>query len=117
MIKNLWKQVVLICGNHHKKEVVMNLKEGPSSLFYACPKYYPENRLPEERACVNRLNLVDFERMLDHISRKIMDNMERDIAVNLTGYQFKDKKGTQYKILLHTDEEIKIEVLNRRAIK
>lgn len=76
MIKNLWKHITLTCGNGHTEEVVMDLKQGPLSLFYACPKYYPENRKEKERACANRLNLVDFEKMLDHMTEKIEKGMD-----------------------------------------
>lgn len=117
MIKNLWKHIVLTCGNHHEEEVIMDLKQGPLSLFYACPKYYPENRKEKERACANRLNLVDFEKMLDHMTKKIEDGMDHGVEVNLTGYQYRDRKGTQYKVLLHSKDDLKIEVLNRRALK
>lgn len=117
MIKNLWKHITLVCGNHHKEEVIMDLKSGPMSLFYACPKYYPENRTKEERACVNRLNLVDFEKMLDHMTKKIEDDMDQNIETNLTGYQYRDRKGTQYTVLEHSKDDLKIEVLNRRALK
>ena len=117
MIKNLWKHITLTCGNGHTEEVVMDLKQGPLSLFYACPKYYPENRKEKERACANRLNLVDFEKMLDHMTEKIEKGMDQGIEVNLTGYQYRDRKGTQYTVLKHTNDDLKIEVLNRRALK
>lgn len=117
MIKNLWKHITLTCGNGHTEEVVMDLKQGPLSLFYACPKYYPENRKEKERACANRLNLVDFEKMLDHMTEKIEKGMDQGIEINLTGYQYRDRKGTQYTVLKHSKDDLKIEVLNRRALK
>ena len=117
MIKNLWKHITLTCGNGHTEEVVMDLKQGPLSLFYACPKYYPENRKEKERACANRLNLVDFEKMLDHMTEKIEKGMDQGIEVNLTGYQYRDRKGTQYTVLKHSKDDLMIEVLNRRALK
>ena len=46
MVKNLWKQIEVVCGNHEKDYPVMGLKQGHRSLFYSCPKYYPEARQP-----------------------------------------------------------------------
>ena len=85
-------------------------------FIFACPKYYPENRKEKERACANRLNLVDFEKMLDHMTEKIEKGMDQGIEVNLTGYQYRDRKGTQYTVLRHSKDDLKIEVLNRRAL-
>lgn len=37
MVKNLWKQIEVVCGNHEKDYPVMGLKQGHRSLFYSCP--------------------------------------------------------------------------------
>ena len=44
MIRGFWNSVQVICGNHCNEQIEMTVQEGPSSLFYACPKYHPENR-------------------------------------------------------------------------
>lgn len=117
MIKNLWNKIVLCCGNHKGEEVIMDLKEGPSSLFYSCPKYYPQNRENGERACANRLNLIDFEKMLDHLSDKLMDDEKNGVRSDLSNYSFKNKKGMIFRIISYSENEIKVEMLNQRALK
>ena len=60
MITGSWDDITLVCGNTHDEPVNMVLQEGPSSLFYACPKYHRENRSEGERTCNNRLSIDDF---------------------------------------------------------
>ena len=52
-----------------------------------------------------------------HMTEKIEKGMDQGIEVNLTGYQYRDRKGTQYTVLRHSKDDLKIEVLNRRALK
>ena len=113
MIQNLWKDVKLVCGNcatHTPLEPKI-----AESLFYSCPKYYDFNRTPEERACGNRISGVDYEKMILHISKQIEAatlNMEK---IWLQGYTFKIK-SIEFKILQHTDKEIVVSVLNKKAL-
>ena len=75
MIKNIWKNVDVVCGNHkdnHKIRLVPT--QGKDSMFYACPKYRQENRESDERACPNRITLKDYEAMINHISELIEKN-------------------------------------------
>jgi hypothetical protein len=116
IITGTWSSVKLVCAHRHKEPVVMELRQGPSSLFYACPKYYPENRDEGERACNNRLNLVDYERMLAHINALLYEAEFMGEKPNLTNHKWKDAKGTEYKILLHEKEEFVVEMFNKRAI-
>ena len=51
------------------------------------------------------------------MTEKIEKGMDQGIEVNLTGYQYRDRKGTQYTVLRHSKDDLKIEVLNRRALK
>lgn len=51
------------------------------------------------------------------MTEKIEKGMDQGIEVNLTGYQYRDRKGTQYTVLKHSKDDLKIEVLNRRALK
>ena len=73
MIKNLWKKTHFYCSYRHEPvEMTINDK-GDFSMFYSCPKYYPENRLENEQACPMRLNFVDAEAILNEISRMTDD--------------------------------------------
>jgi hypothetical protein len=112
--------IVLVCGNDHDEEVEMYIKDANNGMssFYACPRYYPEGRKNGERACVNRLNIVDCQNMVLHFS-KLLEEAEKEGAVlNLTNMKYIDKKkNIVYQVLSHNNEEIKISVLNRRSLK
>lgn len=111
MIRGFWNSVQVICGNHRKEQIEMTVQEGPSSLFYACPKYHPENRTEGERPCFNRLSLSEYENMLSALSDLLMG----DDIVKLQGYRWK-KNGVEFKIDSCSDEKIVVQVLNQRAI-
>lgn len=118
MVKGLWKTITLICGCH-KEEISMGINNnGPHSLFYSCPKYYPENRDKSERACANRINLVDYERMLDHISLEMSKRLSNNETTDMTNYKWEDKKShIIFEVISHTPEEMKIKMINRKALR
>ena len=71
MITGLWKNVRLVCGNPaHSTNEIMFLKQTPEDVFYACPKYDPENRSPDEKPCMNRISVNEAEKMLDVLAEK-----------------------------------------------
>ena len=117
MVKGLWKTITLVCGCHDE-ETVMGINNGPHSLFYSCPKYYPENRSKDERACANRINLVDYERMLNHISLEISKRIHNNETTDMTNYKWEDKKSyITYEVISHTADEIKIKMRSRKALR
>lgn len=116
MVKNMWKQIVLVCGCH-EEEVIMNIIQGPSSLFYACPKYYPENRENGERACANRINLVDYEKMVDYLSDKIEESLLEGNKEDLTNLNWVYKGVIEFKVLEHKNGMIKVRMKNKKALK
>jgi hypothetical protein len=115
-ITGTWDSVKLMCTHRHKEPVPMEIKQGPSSLFYACPKYYPQNRDEDERACNNRLNLVDYERMLSHVNGLLRDAELNDEKVNLKSVKWKDAKGTLFEVLSHDGDGLVVSAVNKRAI-
>lgn len=117
MIKNFWKNITVICGNHGENtSIKMDLKQGPSSLFYSCPKYYPENRKPGEKACVNRVNLIDFQKIVEMMSEEIEQAESTGNRICLTNRVFK-VRYTEVTVLKHSKEHIVIKLLNKQAIK
>ena len=116
IITGTWEDVRLLCGYRHEEPVEMDIKEGPSSLFYACPKYYAHNREPDERACNNRLNLVDYEKMITHIDGLRYEAEMRGEIINLKGYTWKTTKGIEYRVLIHEYNKLEISVVNKIAI-
>ena len=114
MIKNIWNEIEVFCGNGHNELIKMEIQQGPHSLFYACPKYHPENRGENERACNNRINLVDYEKMIDHISDILID-AELDGRVEyLTGHSW-SANGIDFKVVDHSDK-IRILMLSKKSL-
>jgi hypothetical protein len=95
----------------------MEIQNGPHSLFYACPKYHPDNREPDERACSNRINLVDYEIMLKHLQDILTDAMMHDRQEDLTNHSWV-YKGIEFKVFEYTkDKIIKITMTNKKAVR
>lgn len=117
MIQNLWQNISIYCGNHKNEEPVeMNVQTGPMSLFYACPKYYPGNRGEKEKACPNRINFVDFEKFVNHISEIIEEAMKNFETPGIDGYVWQYKSIT-FKVISYKENKIKVEILNKKALK
>lgn len=114
LITNSWGDVTIVCGNRHAEPIPMVIQQGPSSLFYACPKY--KDHAEDERACNNRLSLTDYTTMLQHLHKVIVEAELNDERVNLTNHTWKDKKGTIYKVLKHEGDKLVIQVENKRAM-
>lgn len=114
MIKNIWGSVVFVCGNH--PDVKLEIVQGPHSPFYACPKYREENRQKDERACNNRLNLIDYEKIVSKLMDKVYEDFMSGLESNLTNYTFK-YKGIQCKVLQHANDKITLSVLNVTAMR
>lgn len=115
LIKGFWETTILVCGNHPGEEIEMTIKSGPSSLFYACPKYDADKRTSAESPCFNRISLKEFEGMLDDIFEQLTGDESGCTVLNLTNHAW-TRKGIEYKIIQHTDKQIKIQVLNRRVL-
>ena len=116
MIKNLWNTTEVVCGCHGEVRPTMTLKTGHRSMFYSCPKYYPEGREPGELACVNHLSTDDFQRVLDKLSSEIEKNLVFGQSMSLTGLRF-TIKTIDIKVVSHSDDKIVIEVTNKNAIR
>jgi len=116
-ITGSWDDIALMCTYRHEKPVRMQIKEGPLSLFYACPKYQAENRSEGEPACNNRLNLNDFEKMLAHLNDMRRDAELRNEKLSLKNYRWKDRKGTEFTVLSHEKDKITVGVANWQAIR
>lgn len=115
-ITSSWNDVELVCCNRHEHPIQMVIQQGPSSPFYACPKYHEDAREEGERACNNRLSLQDYSKMLSHLHDLIGAAEMNDERVNLTNYTWKDRKGTEFKVLEHNGDYLVVRVYNKRAI-
>lgn len=118
MIKNLCDLIEVYCNNGHAEPIAFYMKDGSDmnkDSFYACPKYYPQNRTEHERACNNNLTITDYIKMVDYIDKKITDAELNDEKINLTNFQFKIGM-VQYRVMEHSERKIKMAVINKRAI-
>ena len=116
-IHGSWETTKIICGNHGGSEnIEMVPQQGGLSMFYACPKYHPENREDNEKPCFNRINLLDYTDMLDHIASVLVDAEEHDEMINLKNHKW-TKKGIEYTVMSHTPTELVIKVLNKKSLK
>lgn len=115
-IDNGWQNICPICGNHNGEMVEMTINQGPLSTFYSCPKYYPQNRDENERACANRINLNDYQAMVEKLYDMIADTEFNGGRIDLTNYTWKSK-GCQFRVLEHKNGKIKVEILNKKALR
>ena len=118
MIKNLCDMIEIYCGHGHDEPILMYMRDGSDfgkDSFYACPKYYPENRNEFERACNNNLTITDYIKMVDYIDKKLTNAELNDEKIVMTNLKFKIGQ-VEYKVFEHTSKKIKVSVLNRKAI-
>lgn len=116
MIKNLWKCTNFYCSYRHAPEKMI-LNDGPHSLFYSCPKYYPENREPNEVACPMRLNLYDAEGILETLSEIIEADLENGIEGDYTNLKFTYKKNIIVTVLKYKkNDHVDLDIYNKKAI-
>lgn len=113
MIKNIWKNIDVVCGNHEDLHTRLIPTQGKDSMFYACPKYRSENREEGERACPNRITLKDYEAMIKHLSDKLEEGCG---FINLTNHQW-TSKGIEFKVLKHRDDYIRVSMLNKKSLQ
>lgn len=116
MIKNLWSTISFWCIHRHSEPVEMQVQYGPSSPFYACPKYFPQNRDPDERACANRLNFVDAEEIVKKLGNIIATDQMNGNMIDYTNFEF-DYKSIHIKVLEYKDKAIRLGILNKKALR
>ena len=117
MILGNWQNIKLICGNHgedYSHEMIIHQGREGMSTFYSCPCY--QSLLQKEitnKSCNNRLNIVDYEKMLDTVSDEMLDD-DGNIT-NIRGFAWK-RKGIDFKVLDDDNGILTICMLNRKAI-
>ena len=117
-----FKNMRIFCACH-KQPVEMKIHEGSQyaafngqsgSIFYSCPKYYEDAREEGEKPCFNRLSLTEYEMLIEDLSKVFNENS--DAQINLTGYRYKNKKGTDFHVLKQGNGYFDVSVLNNRAL-
>lgn len=108
-----WQNFRLLCGNH-EEEVEMIIHEGPHSLYYSCPRYQSiYGKKHTGRSCNNRLNLVDYEYMVNHLSDVMHD--PSGSLLPIVGYSFQ-RKGVSYEVVAQDGEKVTVKMLNKKAM-
>lgn len=118
MIKNLWSYIELYCGNPiHKEPIKLVEKYTPTNtLFFACPKYFAQNREDDEKMCKNSIYTNDYEKAVEEIEKRLVENAKQDIEENLEGLRWTSKNGICYEVFSHSNDKIKIKMINKRAM-
>ena len=119
MIKILWSRVTFCCINGHEHPIPFRVQAGKTN-FYACEKYFQENRTPEERACANRLNLDDAQGIVLKLSDLIEENDNIECRTDLTNYSFTyvgPRASILVKIVKYSEKEIILGILNKTALR
>ncbi len=120
MVKNIWSNIRLFCGNHEDKHSIEMMPHDDAEgleMFYSCPKYYPENREGNERPCGNRINLVEYQAAVEHISDILEEHQSNGGTINLVGHKWKNKKGIYFEVVGHSMNHIDISFINQRALR
>ena len=112
---NLWNRITIYCMNHDKpKEMhIVQNTEKIVSPFFGCTQYFPENKADDESPCPNRLNMDDYQGLVQKFLEAVSDGQ---IGTDYTNYEF-DYKGVRQKIhvrcLKYTDDEVRLGILNK----
>lgn len=116
-IDRAWEKIRPICACHGEQEIELTINDrGQHSLFYSCPKYYPQNREKGEVACNNRINLIDYEKMVTYLSEKIANGQLNGGNIDMTNHHWKSK-GIEFSVVRHTPKEIVVAIKNRKAMR
>ncbi len=132
MITGIWKGVTLICGNPNhaenqqmyvreisleeekSRDKKLYLKGKPDYAFYCCPKYNPDAREEDEKACFNRISVAEMEKAMNIICDKIEEDEETCGAAFIKNYRFSTKVA-DYKVLEAKGESLVLQVLAKKA--
>lgn len=115
MIKNIWGTIKLYCPRH-EEPIPLEIQNGSKVLFYACPKYNPMNREQHEIACRNFIYLNEYEKMIEHVSHLLEVADMNNEVIDLTNHKWSDN-GIDFEIFKYSDNDIRIKMLNRKALK
>lgn len=111
MIQNLWSITKICCGCH-EQPIAMRLKNGPKSIFYACPEY--DKKYQGKKGCPNRVSTEIVEQILNIIAEQIEKAEQNGEEMNLTGYRFTHKM-VECVVLNYSPFSIKLSLKNIRA--
>lgn len=113
MLTNVWNKITMYCLNHEepKKMSLISNTEFIKTPFFACENYLAE----KDQKCPNRMNTDDYQKAV----LQFLDIMSQNPFNDFSNYTFKAKKTHQsltVKVLLFSDEEIRLGFLNNTVL-
>lgn len=104
MWKNVWENMILLCGNHEESEEhIMMLVEGERKFCYACQA---KDEQTGKFICRNRLWIREVEKMLETLDEKSGDIFS---SVPLEGTKWK-RGSHSFQVMEANEGKIKIRV-------
>lgn len=117
VISGTWGDIDLVCTHRHEEPVRMVIQTGPTSLFFACPKYDIANCVEGEPRCNNRLNLIDHDKLIVQLDKMRYEAEMKNEKIILTNYEWEIKsKGISFKVLSHEGDKLVVGMVNKMAI-
>lgn len=120
MIKNFWEQIHFYCIHGHEEPVPMKVMSGQTP-FYACPRYmlkdeeHPDGHEPGEQGCANRVSFTLAMSIVDRFSKVVEEDTAQGNIADYTNMKF-TFNGVEVKILKYSPTDVRIGVLNRKAL-
>lgn len=117
IIKNLWAQTKVICGNHSGEinPPEMIIKKTGNVVYYGCSTYSAKS---PNTTCRNAVKIGDFEKMLEHLALILTESFDNFEFRNLTNYEWVSKNNKlKFKVLSHTNQELVIMITNIETIQ
>lgn len=94
MITEFWSKTKIYCAEH-KEEMTLTLHSNVP--HYECP------------VCHHSIVCYEFEKMMNHFQKMIVDSAKNDEEINLSNCEWKSKTAF-YKVLEHSNDGLKVSV-------
>lgn len=98
-ITGTWANTTLLCGNEAHALTALVLERVGKRLVYRCPI----------EGCSFEVSAFDFEKILEKISKKIIETEEADEVFHLKGYRFRHDRF-QIRVLEQTENGLSLQV-------
>ena len=121
MIRNAFPGLRFYCLNHDEPIPFIEYVDA-AQPFYACVKYmkrdaqHPDGYGEDEKPCHNRLSFYAAATIMERLQKELSDQLDAGAFADLTNTRF-TVKGYDVRVLLHTDDELRVGVKNRSEVR
>lgn len=121
MITNVWSNINFYCMNGHEEPVKFVRRDGESP-FYACPRYMkrdernPDGHEADVPACPNRLSFSDAASIVEKFASVVEESILSGEITDFSNFKF-DYNMIKVRVLSYDDDEVRIGIINRKAIE